>query len=117
MLTPLALSAALIALATVGDTPGTSPPPGPTSLTLTLVMPASGTVVKVPGDLAARLRALRREYPTLAVLTEIIHLDERRVTFRATVRIDGETRALGHAAQNADADGAFVAAAERLAVE
>ncbi|MBL8787735.1 MAG: hypothetical protein JNJ59_22720 [Deltaproteobacteria bacterium] len=54
MLTPLALSAALIALATVGDTPGTSPPPGPTSLTLTLVMPASGTVVKVPGDLAAR---------------------------------------------------------------
>ncbi len=69
------------------------------------------------GDLAARLRALRREHPTLAVLTEIIHLDERRVTFRATVRIDGETRAQGHAAQGADAEGAFVAAAERLAVE
>ncbi len=67
--------------------------------------------------LDARLRALRRAHPTLAVLTEIVHLDERRVTFRATVRIDGETRAQGHAAQGGDAEGAFVAAAERLAVE
>lgn len=70
-----------------------------------------------PGDLSLRLRALRREHPSLAVLTEIIHLDEQRVTFRATVRIDGETRAQGHAAQGTDRAGTFVAAAERLAVE
>lgn len=69
------------------------------------------------GGLDAQLRALRRAHPTLAVLTEIIHFDERRVTFRATVCIEGETRAQGHAAQSADPSGIFVATAERLAVE
>lgn len=54
MLTRLAPLAALIALATVGRISGANPPAGTTSLTLTLVMPASGTVVRVPGDLAAR---------------------------------------------------------------
>lgn len=78
---------------------------------------ASPQQVPQIGGLGAQLRALRREYPTLAVLTEIIQLDERRVTFRATVHIDGEVRAQGHAALGADPAGAFVAAAERLAVE
>lgn len=69
------------------------------------------------GELGARLRALRAQHPTLAVLTEIIERDERRIIFSATVLIDGAPRARGHAAQRADPAGVGVAVAERLAVE
>lgn len=78
---------------------------------------ASPQQVPHVGGLGTQLRALRREFPTLVVLTEIIQLDERRVTFRATIHINGEVRAQGHAALGADPAGQFVAAAEQLAVE
>jgi len=72
---------------------------------------------QTPGDLGARLRALRDRYPSLAVTTEIIHHTDRLITFRAAVQIDAVIRAQGHAAQRAEPTGAFVTAAETLAVE
>ena len=76
----------------------------------------SGSGDRAVVSLDARLRALRERYPTLSVLTEIIHLSDRMVAIRATVSIDGQLRAHGHAAKAADQSGAFVAETELLAV-
>src|SRR5258705_413152 len=76
---------------------------------------------RAPGDAAhPRLRLVGTTWwpeSILAVLTEIVARDERRVIFQATVLIDGVPRARGHAAQRADPAGVGVAVAERLAVE
>lgn len=74
-------------------------------------------VQQLPGNLGARLRNLRERYPTLAITTEIIHHTDRLITFRATIVIDALVRAQGHAAQRAEPTGAFVMAAEAMAVE
>jgi len=78
--------------------------------------PRSGASERSSASLDARLRALRAQHTNLSVLTEIVHLSDRLVAIRATVSIDGQTRAHGHAAQAADQSGAFVAEAELLAV-
>jgi len=78
--------------------------------------PRSGVGERSSASLDARLRALRERHTTLSVLTEIVHLSDRMVAIRATVSIDGQIRAHGHAAQAADQPGAFVAEAELLAV-
>ncbi len=70
----------------------------------------------MPDDLGARLRALRGRYPGLAVTTAIVHQTDRLIVFRATVCVDALPRAQGHAARCAEPTGAFVAAAEALAV-
>lgn len=74
-------------------------------------------VQQIPGELGARLRALRHRYPTLAISTEIIHHTDRLIAFRATIAVDMLVRAQGHAAQRTEPTGAFVTAAETLAVE
>lgn len=67
--------------------------------------------------LGARLRRLRERYDTFTVLTAIVHLDAHFVAMRATLSIAGQVRAHGHAAKAADKAGAFVGAAEQLAVQ
>ncbi len=79
-------------------------------------MMLSGATDQASNGLGARLRDLRKRYATLNVLTEIVHLDDRMVAMRATVRIDGQITAHGHAAKAADQTGSFVAEAELLAV-
>lgn len=78
--------------------------------------PRSGAGERASAGLDARLQALRERYTTLSVLTEIVHLSDRMVAIRASVSIDGQAKAHGHAAQAADRTGAFVAEAELLAV-
>lgn len=79
-------------------------------------MTASRAIDQAATRLGARLRDLRDQHTTLNVRTEIAHLDDRMIAIRATVSIDGQIVAQGHAAKVADQTGSFVAAAELLAV-